>query len=171
MKKQLLAVSAIALALGLTACNKPAETPKAADTGAATTAPAAAGGLIGLAIPEATSERWKNAAEFMKKELEAKGYKVEIGYGDGDQSKQNKQIEDFITKGAKVIVVGAVNDSVAQAVDSAKAAGVQVIAFDRLIKGTDQYDYYMTFDNFKVGAFQGEAIKTALDLDKSKGKI
>lgn len=170
MKKQLLAVSALIVALGLTACGKPAETPKAADAGTNAQATAAAGGLIGLAIPEATSERWKNAAEFMKKELEAKGYKVEIGYGDGDQSKQNKQIEDFITKGAKVVVVGAVNDSVAQAVDSAKAAGVQVIAFDRLIKGTDQYDYYMTFDNFKVGAFQGEAIKAALDLDKSKGK-
>lgn len=165
--KLLTLTGAIATAL-LTACGPSGETPKAT---APEAAPAAtAGGMIGLAIPEATSERWKNAAEFMKKELEAKGYKVEIGYGDGDQSKQNKQIEDFITKGAKVVVVGAVNDSVAQAVDSAKAAGVQVIAFDRLIKGTDKYDYYMTFDNFKVGTFQGEAIKTALDLDKAKGK-
>ena len=167
MKKQLLALSVIAAALALTACNKPAEAPKADATKTDATAPAAAGGLIGLAIPETNVERWKGDAEFMQKELEAKGYKVEIAYGDGDQSKQNKQIEDFITKGAKVIVVGSVTPAAAEAVESAKKAGIQVIAYDRLITGTDAYDYYLTFDNTKVGTIQGEAIKAALDLDKA----
>lgn len=170
MKKSILLMAVVAAAVGLTACNKPAEKPMDAPKADAGKPAAVAGGLIGLAIPETHVERWKGDAEFMKKDLEAKGYTVEIAYADADQSKQNKQIEDFITKGAKVIVVGSVTEAVAQAVDSAKKANIPVIAYDRLINGTDSYDYYLTFDNYKVGTFQGEAIKKALDLDKAKGK-
>ncbi|MGL4766843.1 MAG: substrate-binding domain-containing protein [Formosimonas sp.] len=169
MKKSIWALSAIAATLALAACNKPAEAPKA-EAPKAEAPKAGAGTLIGLAIPETHVERWTGDAEFMKKELEAKGYKVDVAFADADQSKQNKQIEDMITKGAKVIVVGSVTEAAAEAVASAKKAGVQVIAYDRLITGSDAYDYYLTFDNFKVGQMQGAAIKAALDLDKAKGK-
>jgi putative multiple sugar transport system substrate-binding protein len=170
MKKSILLMAVVAAAVGLAACNKPAEQPKDAPKADAGKPAASAGGLIGIAIPETHVERWPGDAAFMKKELEAKGYKVEVASADGDQSKQNKQIEDFITKGAKVIIVGSVSEAAAQAVESAKKAGIQVIAYDRLITGTDAYDYYVTFDNYKVGTIQGEAIKAALDLDKAKGK-
>ena len=44
---------------------------------------------------------------------------------------------------------------------------VIVIAYDRMITGSADYDYYITFDNFKVGAFQGKAIEKALNLPKA----
>jgi len=160
MRKSVFTLTLIAAAIGLSACGKKEEAPASA-------APSA---LVGLAIPETHVERWVGDAEFMKKELEAKGYKVDVGFADADQSKQNKQIEDMVTKGAKVIVVGSVTEAAAQAVESAKKAGVQILSYDRLITGTDAYDYYLTFDNFKVGQLQGQAIKDGLGLDSAKGK-
>jgi len=150
MRRSVFTLTLIAAALGLSACGKKI--------------------LVGLAIPETHVERWVGDAEYMKKDLEAMGYKVDVAFADADQSKQNKQIEDMVTKGAKAIVVGSVTEAAAQAVESAKAAGVPVISYDRLITGTDAYDYYLTFDNFKVGQLQGEAIKAALALDTAKGK-
>lgn len=168
MKNSVFTVTLIVAAMGLTACGKkeePAAAPAAAPVAA--TAPSV---LIGLAIPETHVERWVGDAAYMKKDLEAMGYKVDVAFADADQSKQNKQIDDMVTKGAKVIVVGSVTEAAAQAVESAKKAGVPVISYDRLITGTDAYDYYLTFDNFKVGQMQGQAIKDGLALDSAKGK-
>ncbi|MBB1072859.1 sugar-binding protein [Rhodoferax sp. 4810] len=170
MRRSVFTLTLIAAALGLTACGKKEEAPVAAPA-APVAAPAPAPAiLVGLAIPETHVERWVGDAEYMKKDLEAMGYKVDVAFADADQSKQNKQIEDMVTKGAKAIVVGSVTEAAAQAVESAKAAGVPVISYDRLITGTDAYDYYLTFDNFKVGQLQGEAIKAGLALDTAKGK-
>jgi putative multiple sugar transport system substrate-binding protein len=169
MRKSVFTLTLIAAALGLTACGKKEETPAAPAASAAAPAPAPSV-LVGLAIPETHVERWVGDAEYMKKDLEAMGYKVDVAFADADQSKQNKQIDDMVTKGAKAIVVGSVTEAAAQAVESAKKAGVQIISYDRLITGTDAYDYYLTFDNFKVGQLQGQAIKDGLALDSAKGK-
>ncbi len=120
--------------------------------------------LIGLAMPETHVERWQKDGAALKSDAEAKGYAAEVTYGDADQSKQNQQIQDFLTKGAKLIVVGSVNEGVVSAVADAAKEGVTVIAYDRLITGSKDYDYYITFDNFKVGQFQGKALETALGL-------
>ncbi len=170
MKKSLFVCSALVLALGLVACGKKDDAAPAQAASATAAAPAAKAVLVGLAIPETHVERWVGDAEFMKAELEKMGYKVDVAFADADQSKQNKQIDDMITKGAKAIVVGSVTEAAAEAVESAKKAGVAIISYDRLITGTDAYDYYLTFDNFKVGQLQGEAIKAALALDTSKDK-
>ena len=170
MKKRVFTLSLIVAALGLTACGKKEETTAAPAAAPVASAPAKPSILVGLAIPETHVERLVGDAEFMKKELEGMGYKVDVAFADADQSKQNKQIEDMVTKGAKAIVVGSVTEAAAQAVESAKKAGVPVISYDRLITGTDAYDYYLTFDNFKVGQLQGQAIKDALALDTAKGK-
>jgi putative multiple sugar transport system substrate-binding protein len=170
MKKRVFTLTLIVAALGLTACGKKEEPAAAPAAAPVASAPAKPSILVGLAIPETHVERWVGDAEFMKKELEAMGYKVDVAFADGDQSKQNKQIEDMVTKGAKAIVVGSVTEAAAQAVESAKKAGVPVVSYDRLITGTDAYDYYLTFDNFKVGQLQGQAIKEGLALDTAKGK-
>ncbi len=94
----------------------------------------------------------------------ALGYNAEVAYGDADQTKQNAQISDFITKGANLLIIGSINEGVLSAVADARRDGVEVIAYDRLITNSDQYDYYITFDNFKVGQFQGAAIVKALNL-------
>lgn len=119
---------------------------------------------IGLAMPETHVERWQRDGTALLADATAKGYTAEVSYGDADQGKQNQQIEDFITKGADLLIVGSINTGVVSVVSSAAEEGVIVIAYDRLIQDSDKYDYYITFDNFKVGQFQGKAIEEALDL-------
>ncbi len=121
-------------------------------------------GMIGLAMPETHVERWQKDGAALLADATAKGYKAEVAYGDADQGKQNQQIQDFLTKGAKLLVIGSVNEGVVSAVADAARDGAIVIAYDRLITGSKDYDYYITFDNYKVGQFQGKAIEAALNL-------
>lgn len=119
---------------------------------------------IGLAMPETHVERWQRDGEELKTNAEALGYKADVAYGNANQSDQNQQLEDFITRKAKLLIIGAVNEGAAEAVEKAAAEGVIVLAYDRLIINTDKYDYYITFDNYAVGQFQGRALEAALDL-------
>lgn len=123
--------------------------------------------FIGLAMPETHVERWQMDGAALKAAAIEMGYDAEVAYGDADQTKQNAQISDFITKGANLLIIGSINEGVLSAVADARRDGVEVIAYDRLITNSDQYDYYITFDNFKVGQFQGAAIVKALDLDRA----
>lgn len=125
---------------------------------------------IGLAMPETHVERWQRDGADLLAFAQAKGYKAEVTYGDADQGVQNRQIQDFITKGAKLLIIGSINEGIVPVVSDAKDDGVIVIAYDRLITGSDAYDYYITFDNFKVGQFQGAAIEQALDLPNTTGR-
>ncbi len=122
---------------------------------------------IGIAMPETTVERWRLDGDALLQGAIDAGYRAEVAFGDGDQSLQNQQIQDFITKGAQVLIVGNLNEGVNSVVEEAAAEGIIVIAYDRLILGTDAYDYYITFDNFQVGQYQGNAIREALDLDNA----
>ncbi len=125
---------------------------------------------IGIAMPETHVERWQRDGTELKQSAKAKGYASAVAYADADQSKQNKQIEDFVTKGAKVIIIGQVNEGAAEAVEKASNEGVIIIAYDRLILNSDKYDYYITFDNYKVGQIQGNAIAEALKLKSGNKK-
>ncbi len=120
--------------------------------------------LIGLAMPETHVLRWIQDGEALKAEAEALGYRAEVQWADANQALQNQQIQDFLTKGAKLLIVGNINDGVNTVVADAAKEGVIVIAYDRLITNSADYDYYITFDNFKVGQLQGGAIEEALNL-------
>jgi putative multiple sugar transport system substrate-binding protein len=66
-------------------------------------------------------------------------------------------VEDLITKGIKVLIITPHDgDAAAAAAEAAKAAGVTVISYDRLITNTDAVDYYVTFDSIAVGAAQAQ---------------
>lgn len=119
---------------------------------------------LGIAMPETHVERWVKDGASLKADAEAKGYKADVTFADGDQAKQNPQIQDMLTKGASLLIIANINEGVNPVVADAAKAKVPVIAYDRMITGTDQYDYYITFDNFQVGVFQGKAIEEALDL-------
>jgi putative multiple sugar transport system substrate-binding protein len=127
---------------------------------------AAGGGsaLIGIAMPETHVLRWPKDGAALKAFAEARGYRAEVAYGDADQSQQNRQIQGFLTQGAKLLVVSNVNDGVNSVIAEAARDKVAVIAYDRLIMGSADYDYYITFDNFKVGQFQGQGIEQGLNL-------
>ena len=76
----------------------------------------------------------------------------------------------MVTKGAKVIVIGAIDGAqLGTQVKAAKDAGATVIAYDRLLKNTPDVDYYVAFDNFKVGELQGQALLDGMKAKKPNG--
>lgn len=126
--------------------------------------------LVGVAMPTKSSQRWIQDGDNMKKQLEAKGYTVDLQYGEDNVDNQVAQIENMISKGAKVLVVASIDGSaLTDVLKKAADAGVKVIAYDRLIKNTENVSYYATFDNFKVGVLQAQSIVNGLDLDNQAG--
>lgn len=126
--------------------------------------------LIGVSMPTKSLQRWNQDGANMQKKLEEKGYQVQLEYAENKVDTQISQIENMITKGAKVIVVASIDGGALSTVlDSAKTDGISVISYDRLILNTDAIDYYATFDNKLVGKIQGEYIVKALDLENQKG--
>ena len=142
----------------------------AADAPAATEAPAAAGGKVGVAMPTKDLQRWNQDGANMEEQLKAAGYEVDLQFASNDVATQVSQIENMINGGCKVLVIAAIDgESLGTVLDTAKAAGVAVIAYDRLIMNTDAVSYYATFDNYKVGTIQGQYIIDALDLNNAAG--
>ena len=137
-----------------------------------TPASAAQGDLIGVAMPTKSSARWIDDGNNMVKQLEAKGYKADLQYADDDIPNQLAQIENMVTKGAKVLVIASIDGTtLTDVLQKAHDAGVKVIAYDRLIRNSPNVDYYATFDNFKVGVLQGSSIIDSLGLKDGKGPL
>lgn len=125
---------------------------------------------IGIAMPDKSLPRWEHDGADIKKQLEEKGYTVELMYADNNQETQNSQIEELIAKGCKVLVVASIDGAALDSVlTEAKAAGVTVIAYNRLLTNTVNVDYYVAFNFFRYGALQGEYIEEALGLKDGKG--
>ena len=87
----------------------------------------------------------------------SKGYKTDLQYAEDDIPNQLAQIENMITKGAKVLVIAAIDGTtLSDALQKAADTGIKVIAYDRLIRNSKNVDYYATFDNFQVGVLQAQ---------------
>ncbi|MBV8663556.1 MAG: sugar-binding protein, partial [Hyphomicrobiales bacterium] len=126
-------------------------------------------GVIGIAMPTKSSARWIADGDNMVKTLEAKGYKTDLQYADNDIPNQLAQVENMITKGEKVLVIAAIDGTtLSDALQKAHDAGIKVISYDRLIRGSANVDYYATFDNFQVGVLQATSIVHGLGLDAGK---
>ena len=120
-------------------------------------------------MPTKSSERWINDGNNVVKNLQSMGYKTKLVYGEDDPSTQVSQIENLITQGVKGLIVAAIdNKSLNNVLQEAHQANIPVIAYDRLILGTPNVDYYASFDNEKVGVLQGTYIVHKLGLDAGK---
>ena len=120
---------------------------------------AAGKGLIGISMPTKSSTRWISDGESMVKEFTAMGYDTDLQYAEDDIPNQLAQIENMVTKGAKVLIIAAIDGStLSDILAKAQAAGAKVFAYDRLITKTGDVDYYTTFDNFGVGVLQGNSL-------------
>ncbi len=127
-------------------------------------------GLIGVAMPTQDLQRWNQDGENMKKELEAKGYEVDLQYAGNEVSTQVSQVENMIANGDQLLVVASIEgDSLGTVLAQAKENNIPVISYDRLIMNTDAISYYATFDNYLVGKTQGQFLVDALDLDNTDG--
>ncbi len=126
--------------------------------------------MIGIVMPDRSGVHVKNG-NFLKTAVEDLGYKVRLELPDGGtQEEQNVLIKELIDAGAKVLIIDYVyGDSIQELLSEAKAKEIKVIAYDRLIRNTVNYDYYVTFNNYAVGQMQGEAIIEGLNLTESSG--
>ena len=120
-------------------------------------------GTVGIAMPTKSSSRWISDGESMVKQFEAAGYATDLQYAEDDIPNQLSQIENMITKGVNVLVIAAIDGTtLSNALENAQAAGIKVIAYDRLIRDSGAVDYYATFDNFKVGVLQANSLVQCL---------
>jgi putative multiple sugar transport system substrate-binding protein len=157
MKKILALAMALVMVLALAACGTPAPA-------------ASADNLVGVAMPTKDLQRWNQDGANMKSQLEAAGYTVDLQYAANDIATQVSQVENMIANGCKVLVIASIDgEALGTVLDQAKAAGIPVIAYDRLIMNSDAVSYYATFDNWDVGVKQGEYIVKALDLENQAG--
>ncbi len=149
----------------------PAATEEAAPA-AEEAAPAAEsnGNKVGVAMPTKDLQRWNQDGANMQAELEAAGYEVDLQYASNDVQTQVSQVENMVNSGCSVIVIAAIEgSSLGDPLAQAKAAGIPVIAYDRLLMNSDAVSYYATFDNYMVGTKQGQYIADTLDLENADG--
>ncbi|MDW4906206.1 multiple monosaccharide ABC transporter substrate-binding protein [Streptomyces sp. ADMS] len=156
--------SSAALALSLTACGQSSEGGSDAGSGSAEDA------TIGISMPTKSSERWIADGANVVKNLESKGFKTKLVFGEDEPDQQVSQIENMITQGVDALIVAAIdNKSLNNVLQQAAEADIPVISYDRLILGSENVDYYASFDNEKVGELQGNYILEKLGLaDGSK---
>ena len=131
---------------------------------------AQAGAAVGIAMPTKSSARWIDDGNNLVGVLRGKGYAPDLQYADDDIPNQLAQVENMVTKGAKVLVIAAIDGTtLSDVLRQASGAGIKVIAYDRLIRNSPNVDYYATFDNFGVGVLQAQYIERALGLKEGKG--
>ena len=168
-RKLTMVATAGVLALGLAACG---------GGGAGSTGDEPAGGgaepsdiTIGVAMPTETSERWIADGNAVKAGLEDLGYKVDLQYAGDDIPTQTQQIDQMITSGADVLIIASIDGTaLTSQLEAAAAANIPVIAYDRLIRDSENVDFYVTFDNFAVGVAQGTALLRGMGIVDESGE-
>jgi len=166
MKKALVIILLAVLMLPLAACksnNTQAFQPTGSGSGSLKD-------MIGIAMPTQSAARWISDGKTMKSILESKGYKVDLQYAEDSVDTQVSQIENMISKGAKVLVIAAIDgQSLTNVLAQAARENISVIAYDRLIRDTPNVNYHVTFDNFLIGVYMADYIVKALDIDNQPG--
>lgn len=128
------------------------------------------GQIVGVSMPTKSSARWIDDGNNLVRTLRERGYAPDLQYADDEIPNQLSQIENMVTKGAKALVIAAIDGTtLTDVLRQAHASGIKVIAYDRLIRNSPDVDYYATFDNFQVGVLQGQYIEKALGLKEGKG--
>jgi putative multiple sugar transport system substrate-binding protein len=130
----------------------------------ATTAPTS-GFSVGVVLPTKDEPRWIQDETRFSDAFKASGDSVQILFSQGNSATEKSNVESLIAQGIKVLIICPQDGAAAAAAaDEARAAGVKVISYDRLILNTAAVDYYVTFDSLAVGAAQAQYL-----VDKATG--
>lgn len=171
------AVAAVA-ALSLAACSSTPAGDKKADTQSKapdTSAPAADAGFpadstVGVSLPWLGTQNWAEAQTMFEKELKDAGFKPIVQAADNKVPQQQQQIESMIEGGAKVLVVGPIDGKqLGTVLEKAKADGIYVIGYDRMIENTAAVDGVVQFGSKETGRLQGQALLDGLKAQKGAG--
>src|SRR4051812_1456389 len=169
-------IAAAALTFGVAACGSDDNNDSGSSTGSSTQAASsgAKSGKVALLLPESKTARYESqdrpSFEAKLKELCPDCEEI-YSNADQDAAKQQQQAEAALTQGAKVLVLDPVDSASAAAiVTRAAQQKVPVISYDRLILNSKP-DYYISFDNARVGKLQGDALVKKLKDDGKSGSI
>lgn len=170
IRTPVLGIAAIA-ALALTAgCNSAADEASGGSGGGSGDAT----GAVAFLMPDQASTRYElfDAPLFQAKMKElCSGCEVLYSNATGDASKQQQQAESALTKNVKVLVIDPVDSaSAASIVQQAQARGVKVVTYDRPVPNK-KADYYISFDNEKIGAQIAQSLVDKLKKDGAKGGV
>ncbi len=158
------------LALSLAACGGEGAGSSSADEGSESGGGGGEGGTVGVAMPTQTSERWIADGNAVEAGLTEAGYDVDLQFANDDIPTQSQQIDQMITNGADALVIAAIDGTaLSSQLDAAAAAGIPVISYDRLIRDSENVDFYVTFDNYNVGVQQATALLVGLGLLNEDG--
>jgi len=128
------------------------------------------GATIGVVMPSKNLQRWNQDGENIKKQLQAKGYDVDLRFSNDSIEEQIEQIDDMIDNKVKILVIASIDGpALKDVLQKAADKKIKVISYDRLILDSPNIDYYATFNNFDVGVMQGEFIESALNLANAAG--
>ncbi|MDR0909184.1 MAG: sugar-binding protein [Spirochaetaceae bacterium] len=125
-------------------------------------------GLIGIVMPTSAEERWNIDGNSVKEGFDKLGYQTDLQFSNNDIPTQVSQIEAMLLKGAKAIVIGSIDGSaLGDVLQKCADAKCITIAYDRLLTNSPNVDYYVTFDNYKVGQHMGKIVVDGLKLDQA----
>jgi D-xylose transport system substrate-binding protein len=157
-RRTLMTALAVTLALGVAACGGSNNNSSASGSGSANA------GKVGVILPDTTSSpRWESAD---RPQLEAAfkdaGVQFDIQNAGGDAQQMQTIAQQMITSGVTVLAIVNLDSASGAAIEKqAKSQGVQTIDYDRLTLGGSA-DYYVSYDNTKVGQLQGQGLADCL---------
>ncbi|NLF05254.1 MAG: sugar ABC transporter substrate-binding protein [Actinomycetales bacterium] len=163
---------------GLAACSSErggGSTPEPTDgttseTSDAPEEPAAEVASVGIAMPTKELERWNRDGAHLEALLKDAGFETSLQYAENKVDVQISQLQNMVNAGVDVLVVASIDGTaLGPVLQQAADNDITVIAYDRLINDTENVDFYATFDNYRVGTFQGEFIVDQLDLANQAG--
>lgn len=149
-------------ALGAISCvNAPTEQPGGGGgSGTGSARPSNGKIRIGFSMDTLKEERWQRDKELVEKRARELGAEINVAVADGNDDRQNQQVENLLTSGIDVLIIAPHNARIAaSAVANAKKQGVPVISYDRLV-ASDDLDLYISHQVTKIGEMQA---KYALD--------
>jgi D-xylose transport system substrate-binding protein len=122
--------------------------------------------VIGLSLDTLKEERWQHDRDTFTAAAEKLGARVIVQSANSDDTRQVRDVESLISRGVDVLVIVPHNGAaMTRAVKSANQAKIPVISYDRLILNAD-IDYYLSFDNVKVGESQASYLASHLPSDR-----
>ncbi|MFA5675250.1 MAG: sugar-binding protein [Christensenellales bacterium] len=157
MKRLLLLLLTAVMVFAFVACT-PADSPPGEDTSGKDDTPPASGDLdVGIVLPTRDEPRWIQDEARFRDALESTQFSVEVLFSQGSSAVEKTNVEALVARGIKVLIICPHDGGAAAAsAELARAEGITVISYDRLITDTEAVDYYVTFDSISVGAAQAQ---------------
>jgi D-xylose transport system substrate-binding protein len=174
MRTKLLAWAAVGLlaAASVTACDD-TDSSSDAGSGSGSTGGKSGKARVGVILPDTkSSQRWgTDDPKFLQAAFDAAGVPVEIKNAEGDRTSFQNIGDDMINSGVKVLIIANLDSDTGKAVlDKAKAKKIPTIDYDRLTLNGGA-NYYVSFDNVRVGELQAYGLMNCLRELKAKNPV